>query len=90
MTSICVPEPSPVFAGNALLAFDQHVVGAETRLSSLRGNRPARHGAQAAASRYHKMLLPREVLAEIHKIVSEARQENYLMTLPWDDNGHRV
>ena len=49
-----------------------------------------RHGAQADAGRYHKVLLPKEALAEIHKIVSEARQEHYFITLPWDDNGYRV
>jgi len=49
-----------------------------------------RHGAQLDAGRYHKVLLPTEALAEIHKIVSEARQEHYFMTLPWDDNGYRV
>lgn len=50
----------------------------------------ARHGAHADAGRYHKVLLPKEALAEIQKIVSEARQEHYFMTLPWDDNGYRV
>jgi hypothetical protein len=49
-----------------------------------------RHGAQADAGRYHKVLLPKEALAEIQKIVSESRQEHYFMTLPWDDNGYRV
>jgi hypothetical protein len=49
-----------------------------------------RHGAQADAGRYHKVLLPKEALVAIHKIVSEARQEHYFMTLPWDDNGYRV
>ena len=46
-----------------------------------------RHGAQADAGRFHEVLLPKEALAEIQKIVSEARQEHYFMTLPWDDNG---
>lgn len=50
----------------------------------------ARHGAYADAGRYHKVLLPKDALAEIKKIVSEARQEHYFMTLPWDDNGYRV
>ena len=49
-----------------------------------------RHGAQADSGRYHKVLLPKQALAEIQKIVSEARQEHYFMTLPWDDNGYRV
>lgn len=49
-----------------------------------------RHGAHSDAGRYHKVLLPKEALAEIQKIVSEARQEHYFMTLPWDDNGYRV
>ena len=35
-------------------------------------------------------LLPKEALAEVQKIVSDARQEHYFMTLPWDDNGYRV
>jgi hypothetical protein len=48
------------------------------------------HGAQSDAGRYHKVLLPKTALAEIQKIVSEARQEHYFMTLPWDDNGYRV
>ena len=49
-----------------------------------------RHGAQADAGRYHKVLVPKAALSEIQKIVSEARQEHYFMTLPWDDNGYRV
>jgi hypothetical protein len=50
----------------------------------------ANHGAQADAGRYHKLLLPKQALGEIQKIVSEARQEHYFLTLPWDDNGYRV
>jgi hypothetical protein len=50
----------------------------------------ARHGAQADAGRYHKVLLPKKALAELQKIVSDARQEHYFITLPWDDNGYRV
>jgi len=49
-----------------------------------------RHGAQADAGRYNKILLPKEALAEVQKIASDARQEHYFMTLPWDDNGYRV
>ena len=30
MNPISIPEPSLVFAGHAVLAFDQYVVGAET------------------------------------------------------------
>jgi hypothetical protein len=49
-----------------------------------------RHGAQPDAGQYHKVLLPKAALAEVQKIVTEARQEHYFMTLPWDDNGYRV
>lgn len=49
-----------------------------------------RNGAQSDSGRYHKLLLPKPALAEIQKIVSEARQEHYFITLPWDDNGYRV
>ncbi|MGH9438669.1 MAG: hypothetical protein ACRD22_12450 [Terriglobia bacterium] len=48
------------------------------------------HGAQADTGRYHKVLLPKAALAEIQEIVSEARQEHYFVTLPWDDKGYRV
>jgi len=50
----------------------------------------ARHGAQANAGRYNKILLPPQALAEIQKIAGEARREHYFMTLPWDDAGYRV
>lgn len=50
----------------------------------------ARHGAQTDCGRYHKVLLPKEALAEIQKIISDARQEHYFLTLPWDDNGYRL
>jgi hypothetical protein len=49
-----------------------------------------RHGAQADAGRYHKVLLLKQALAEVQKIVSEASQEHYFMTLPWGDDGYRV
>lgn len=48
------------------------------------------HGAQADVGRYYKTLLPKAALAEIQQIVSEARQQHYFMTLPWDDNGYRI
>lgn len=49
-----------------------------------------RHGAQADAGRYNKILIPKNALAEIQRIAGEARREHYFMTLPWDDNGYRV
>ena len=50
----------------------------------------SRHGARPDAGRYNKVLLPKEALAEIQKIVSEARQAHYFVTLPWGDDGYRV
>jgi hypothetical protein len=50
----------------------------------------ARHGAQVDVGRYLKILLPKKALADLQKVVSEARQEHYFITLPWDDNGYRV
>jgi hypothetical protein len=49
-----------------------------------------RHGAQTDAGRYNKVLLPKKALADLQKIVSEAREAHYFVTLPWDDNGYRV
>lgn len=78
-----------VFTGHVVLAFHQHVVGPEARSRCIRRDRRA-PCAQADAGRYHKVLLPKQALAEIHKIVNEARHEHYFLTLPWDDNGYRV
>jgi len=89
MNPISIPEPS--LSSRAMLC------SLSISMWSARKHDPEaseeiaqRHGAQADAGRYHKVLLPKEALAEIHKIVSEARQEHYFMTLPWDDNGYRV
>ena len=89
MDSMSIPEPS--LSSRAMLC------SLSISMWSARKHDPEaseeiaqRHGAQADAGRYHKVLLPKEALAEIHKIVSEARQEHYFMTLPWDDNGYRV
>ena len=49
-----------------------------------------RHGAQTDVGRYNKVLLPKKALADLQKIVSEARDAHYFITLPWDDNGYRV
>jgi hypothetical protein len=89
MTSISTPNSS--LSSRAMLcslsismwSARKHDPGASEEIAQ-------RHGAQADAGRYHKILLPKEALAEIHKIVNEARQEHYFMTLPWDDNGYRV
>src|SRR5260370_13657201 len=48
------------------------------------------HRASSDAGRYNKLLVPRRALEEIHKIINEARQEHYFMTLPWGDDGYRV
>ena len=89
MNAFCIPEPS--LSSRAMLC------SLSISMWSARKHDPEaseeiaqRPGAQADAGRYHKVLLPKEALAEIHKVVSEARQEHYFMTLPWDDNGYRV
>ena len=89
MNPISIPEPS--LSSRAMLC------SLSISMWSARKHDPdasqeiaQRHSAQADAGRYHKVLLPKEALAEIQKIVSEARQEHYFMTLPWDDNGYRV
>src|SRR5215472_6681338 len=50
----------------------------------------ARHGAQPDVGRYNKLLIPKETLAEVHRVAGKARREHYFMTLPWDDDGYRV
>lgn len=50
----------------------------------------AEHGAVADAGRYNKLLLPKEAVAPITKIVSEARDYHLTKTLPWIDRGARL
>ena len=89
MNSISTPEPS--LSSRAMLC------SLSISMWSARKHDPEaseeiaqRYGAQPDAGRYHKVLLPKAALAEVQKIVSEARQEHYFMTLPWDDSGYRV
>ena len=42
------------------------------------------------AGRYNKILIAREHLANIQKIISAARTFQYKNTLPWTDNGGRL
>jgi hypothetical protein len=89
MNSITVPEPS--LSSRAMLcSLSISMWSARKHDREASEGIAQRHGAQPDAGRYHKVLLPKAALAEIQKIVSEARQEHYFMTLPWDDNGYRV
>jgi len=89
MTSIPIPEHS--LSSRAMLcSLSISAWSARKHDQDASEEIAVRHGAQADSGRYHKILLPKEALAEIQKIVSEARQEHYFMTLPWDDNGYRV
>ena len=89
MSSIPIPEPS--LSSRAMLcslsiaqwSASKHDHQAAEEIA-------ARHGAQPDVGRYHKLLIPKETLAEVHQIAGEARREHYFMTLPWDDNGYRV
>jgi len=48
------------------------------------------HGAESDASRVNKLLLPKQALDPIQRIVSETRTAFYQRTLPWMDNGSRI
>ncbi|CCF19140.1 conserved exported protein of unknown function [Pseudorhizobium banfieldiae] len=48
------------------------------------------HNAAADAGRYNKLLLPKEALEPIVKIVSATRTDFLTRTLPWMDNGSRI
>ena len=81
MNSISTPEPS--LSSRAMLC------SLSISMWSARKHDPEaseeiaqRHGAQLDAGRYHKVLLPKAALGEVQKIVSEARQDRYFMTLP--------
>jgi len=98
MTSAVLTEPLPSFAvPEPSLSTRAMLCSLSISMWSARKHDPeaseeiaSRHGARPDAGRYHKVLLPKEALAEIQKIVSEARQEHYFMTLPWGDDGYRV
>ena len=89
MTSIQIPEPS--LSSRAMLcSLSISMWSARKHDRDASEEIAVRHGAQADSGRYHKVLLPKQALTEIQKVVSEARQEHYFMTLPWDDDGYRV
>ena len=48
------------------------------------------HGAAADVGRYNKILIAKEHLSKISKIVSDARSHHYENTLPWRDDGYRI
>lgn len=50
----------------------------------------SQHNAAADAGRYNKLLLPKEALEPIVKVVSETRTDFLKRTLPWIDNGGRI
>jgi hypothetical protein len=89
MASIAIAEPS--LSSRAMLcALSISMWSAQKHDREASEEIATRHGAQVDAGRYHKVLLPKQALAEIRRIVSDARSEHYFMTLPWDDNGYRV
>ena len=89
MTSMSIPEPS--MSSRAMLcSLSISMWSARKHDREASQEIAQRHGAQADAGRYNKVLLSKEALAEVQKIASDARQEHYFMTLPWDDNGYRV
>lgn len=49
-----------------------------------------RHNASKDAGRYNKLLLPKESLDPMTKVLSEARGEHYRLTMAWQDNGARI
>lgn len=42
------------------------------------------------AGRYNKLILSKEAIDKISKVVGEVRQWHYRVTLPWDDQGGRL
>ena len=89
MSSIPIPEPTlSTRAMLCSLSISQWSASKHDRQAS--EEIAAHHGAQPDVGRYNKLLIPKETLAELHRIASEARREHYFMTLPWDDNGYRV
>lgn len=97
MSSLFIPEPTSVSAVEPSLSSRAMLCSLSISVWSARKHDPeaseeiaALHGARADAGRYNKLLFPRKALEEIHKIVNEARQAHYFMTLPWGDDGYRV
>lgn len=55
-------------------------------------SRQAATAAKASndAGRFNKLLIPKEALADIARVVNSARAYYYASTLPWDDFGGRI
>ena len=85
------PESEPALSSRAMLcSLSIAQWSARIHDRSASAEIAERHGARADVGRYNKILIPREALADIHRIAGEARREHYFMTLPWDDSGYRV
>ncbi|MGE5073666.1 MAG: hypothetical protein ACM3MF_09580, partial [Anaerolineae bacterium] len=86
-----IPIPEPILSTRAMLcslsisqwSASKHDPQASEEIA-------VQHGAQPDVGRYNKLLIPKETLAEVHRIACEARREHYFITLPWDDDGYRV
>jgi hypothetical protein len=86
-----IPASGPSLSARAMLcALSISVWSARKHDAEASEEIARQHGAQADVGRYYKVLLPKAALAEIQQIVSEARQQHYFLTLPWDDNGYRI
>ena len=48
------------------------------------------HNAASEAGRYNKLLLPKDALEQVQKVVSETRTGFLERTLPWMDGGSRI
>ncbi len=97
MNAVLVPEPICVSSVDPSLSSRAMKCSLSISVWSARKHDPEAseeiatlHGARLDAGRYNKLLFPKKALEEIHKIVNQARQAHYFMTLPWDDDGYRV
>lgn len=50
----------------------------------------SQHGASSTAGNYNKHLLPDGALDDVQKVVSAARNEFVIRTLPWQNDGSRI
>jgi hypothetical protein len=97
MNSVLLAEPVPVSTSEPSLSTRAMLSSLSISVWSARKHDSeaseaiaAANGADSDAGRYNKLLLRRTALDPIKKIVNEARQQHYYLTLPWTDNGYRV
>ena len=85
-----MPQPSAIEQRALLVSLNISQWQARKRDKKVTREVVSQHDADSAAGNFNKSLLRRDTLAEIVKVVSEARELHASLSLTWGDHGDRI